>query len=312
MKRTYIRLIITGILMVLFLASAQFAAARIYRVPNDFVTIQEAIDDPEVKDRDTILVDSGNHAGAHITKAVRIRGRRGAVIDSGPLPWPGLRPFIAGFFFDGSGSGSGAKIERLQFEHVEYPVFSRGADEVTVSHCKMINPVQGITNWHGNRWIIRYNRITDLSTYNGGGIGIVLGALYGGPVTCNWVFHNSIHGILYVDPRDSGGYNGSGIVLYADFRWESRGADQMAYNWVMRNKIGLVSDTADVVDVCAIELTDTRNDPLAYPYPVIYHNVIGYNDLRDTELRIILTPEDLSQYNYIFRNPGKNRCRVFF
>jgi len=86
----------------------------------------------------------------------------------------------------------------------------------------------------------------------------------------------------------------------------------MAYNWVMRNKIGLVSDTADVVDVCAIELTDTRNDPLAYPYPVIYHNVIGYNDLRDTELRIILTPEDLSQYNYIFRNPGKNRCRVFF
>jgi len=315
MRRSILKHLILGILLASLLASTQFASAKIYRVPSDFTTIQEAIDDPLVRDGDTIKVSPGNYAGALITKAVRIRGTHNTVIDSGPLPWSS-RPFMAGFLFNdpNTGAGSGAKISHLRFEYVEFPVFSRGADHVTVSHCRMDNAIQGISNWHGSRWIIRHNRITDLRTSNGGGIGILIGARFGGYINCNLVSHNRINGILYVDPDDGGGYNGTGIVLYADFRWGFPGADEIAFNYVIGNRISLISDTPDVVDVCAIELTDTRDDPSLYPDldPVIYNNVIGFNNLLGTELQIVLTPENLADYNYIFRNLGVSRCRLYY
>jgi len=312
MKRHSIIAIIAGILVTSLLVFYSPALARVYHVPRDFATIQEAIDSDVVKDRDTIKVGPRNHCGATITKAVRIEGKCGAVIDCGPLPWAGVRPFMAGFLFEEGGAGSGASISHIRFENVGFPVFSRGADNVTVSHCSMLNPIQGISNWHGSNWIIRHNVITDLSTACGGGIGILLGARNGGSVTCNLVSHNKINGILYVDPDDCGGYNGTGIVLYADFRWGFPGADHIAFNYVIGNRIGLISDTPDVVDVCAIELTDTRDDPQAEPYPVIYNNIIGFNNLRGTEQQIVLTPDDLGNHNFIFRNQPKNRCWVFY
>ena len=313
MRKARLKHLILGILLASLLASAQFASARTYRVPRDFTTIQEAIDDPLVRDGDTIKVGPGNYAGALVTKAVRIRGTHNTVIDSGPLPWSS-RPFMAGFFFNdpNTGAGSGAEISHLRFEYVEFPVFSRGADHVTVSHCSMENPIQGISNWHGSRWIITHNRITDLSAISGGGIGILIGARFGGYVNFNLVSHNKINGILYVDPNDGGGYNGTGIVLYADFRSIYWWADEIAFNYVIRNRISLISDTPDVVDVSAIELTDTRDDISLDPYPVIYNNVIGFNNLRGTELQIVLTPENLADYNYIFRNLGGNRCRLYY
>ena len=79
------------------------------------------------------------------------------------------------------------------------------------------------------------------------------------------------------------------------------------YNSVIKNKISLESDTPDVVDVCAIELTDSRDDVEAELYPVIFENAIMFNDLRGTELQVVLTPEDLENWNYISRNLGKNR-----
>jgi hypothetical protein len=312
MKRHHFMPSIAGALVISFLIVSSPALARIYYVPRDFSTIQDAIDSELVRDRDTIKVGPGNHCGAIVTKAVRIEGKRGAVIDCGPLPWPGVRPYMAGFLFEGGGAGSGTSISHLRFENVEFPVFSRGADNVAVSLCSMLNPVQGISNWHGSNWIIRHNVITDLSTAGGGGIGILLGERNGGTVICNLISNNKINGILYVKEDDCGGYNGTGIVLYADFRWGFPGADHIAFNYVIGNRVDLASDTPDLVDVCAIELTDTRDDPLAEPFPVIHSNVIGFNDLRGTEQKIVLTPDDLAQYNFIFRNRGDYRCWVFY
>jgi hypothetical protein len=68
-----------------------------------------------------------------------------------------------------------------------------------------------------------------------------------------------------------------------------------------------VSDTPDVVDVAAFELTDSRDDPDADPYPVIFDNAIGFNDFRGTALQIALTPAELEDWNYISRNLGNNR-----
>ena len=242
MKRVNVKLFMIGIIVASFMAFAQVASAKkgmtaapIWNVPGDFATIQEAIDAEDVLDGDTILVSAGYHAGATVTKAVQIKGIGRAVINSGPLlaptaPAP-INSFMVGLLFDDSGAGNGATISHLHFDTVEFSVFSRGADNVTATHCTMVNPIQGITNWHGSGWEISHNKIFNLRTYDGGGIGIFLGGRFGGIINNNLVSYNKIIGILHVDENDGGGYNGTGIVLYADFRWWGcPGAEEIAYN----------------------------------------------------------------------------------
>ena len=64
-------------------------AAR-WRVPDDYATIQGAIDSADVAGGDRIIVAPGSHAGALVTKSVEIKGEDGAVIDTGPMHPAGL------------------------------------------------------------------------------------------------------------------------------------------------------------------------------------------------------------------------------
>lgn len=271
-----------------------------WTVPGDFATIQEANDAPAVLNGDRVLVGPGEHAGATLNKSIEIRGTGGAVITSGPVHSSG---FIQGFrLLAGS---AGATVSHLQFT-VAFPVMSRDAvNDVTVSHCQMENPVQGITNWGGSGWDISHNAIHGLRTRNGGGIAIFVGDFSGGIVKDNIVTHNTIDGTVHVDPIDQGGYNASGIVLYADFRWNRDGAANIVYNRIIKNKVSLVSDTPAVVDVAAIELTDTMDDNNLGP--ILFDNAVGFNDLRGTTLQIVLTPSGLESANDISRNLGDNR-----
>ncbi len=183
------------------------------------------------------------------------------------------------------------------------------ANDVTVVHNTFTNPVQGISNWSGSRWTISHNEIKDLRSRCGGGIGILIADWSGGTVSDNIVSHNDVSGTLHVASDDCGGYNGSGIVVYADFRWGWPGAEDISHNQVVKNKIGLVSDTPELVDVAAFELTENY-----YPNPhpgvdkiVVVGNSIGFNDFRGTALQIVLTPEELEDYNDISRNLGDSR-----
>jgi hypothetical protein len=90
------------------------AMALTWNVPGDYATIQDAIDDPAVMEGHTILVGPGYHAGATVTKAIEIKGEGGAVVNSGPEL--GTYGLYCGFFFEGTGSGSGATISHLTFE----------------------------------------------------------------------------------------------------------------------------------------------------------------------------------------------------
>jgi hypothetical protein len=278
------------------------AKRTVWRVPGDFATIQEAIDSADVAAGDQIRVGAGSHAGAYVTKPVEIRGEGRAVIDSGPLHPAGLD---MGFrLMDGS---EGTSINHLTFA-VDLAIMNGEAvDSVTVSHCTFESPIQAVSNWSGCDWVISHNLVEDLRTRNGGGIGILVADRSGGVVTGNVVAYNTIRGVLAVWANDGGGYNGSGIVLYADFRYGWPGAEEIRGNRVVHNTVSLVSDTPEVVDVAAFELTDTRDDPTANPYPVIFDNAIGFNDFRGTELEIVLTPEELAEENDISRNLGENR-----
>ena len=122
----------------------------------------------------------------------------------------------------------------------------------------------------------------------------------GGVVADNVVSHNKISGTLHVDPNDGGGYDGTGIVIYADFRWGRLGAEEISNNYVTHNTIRLVSDDPAVVGVNGIELTDTRDDGTLDP--VLFGNAIGFNDTRGTVSGLLITPLELESENFISRN----------
>jgi hypothetical protein len=293
------RICLVSVFVVLLVTTAQAAT---WRVPKDFATIQEAIDSMDVLDGDVIRVSRGQYAGALLTKSVEIRGQGQVVINDGPAHGSGL---IQGFrLLAGS---DGAIITNLIFE-VDLAIMNGAAvDNVIVDRCEFLNTIQAVSNWRGSGWLISHNTITDLRTNNGGGIGILIADFSGGTVSGNVVSHNKITGKLHVDPADGGGYNGSGIVIYADFRWGWAGAVEISNNRVVQNDVSMVSDTPGVVDIAAFELTDTRDDIDADPYPVIFDNAIGFNDFRGTKIQIALTPEELEEYNDISRNLGDNR-----
>lgn len=289
----------------LVMALSNSAQAVIWHVPGDFDTIQEAIDSPLVDAGDTIMVGPGVHEGALVTKSVEIKGEDGAVINDGPEH---PHPNIVHQGFRLLADSDGAIISHLEFDSIDLAIMNGDAvDDVTVENCTFTNAVQAVSNWRGSGWQISHNTITDLRTICGGGIGILIADFSGGVVTDNVVSHNDISGTLHVSEGDCGGYNGSGIVLYADFRWGRSGAEQIKDNRVVQNKVSMVSDTPLVVDVCALELTDTRDDPILEP--VIFDNAIGFNDFRGTALQIVLTPTTLEDYNEISRNKGDNRGR---
>jgi hypothetical protein len=301
MKKLMFVLVLLALLVVPATAMAD-EPSNVWYVPGDFATIQDAIDDSDVVDGDTIRVRPGNFAGALVTKSVTIKGEDLTVIDDGPVHSSGL---IQGFrLLAGS---DGTTLSHLTFE-VDLVIMNGAAvNDVTVTHCRFNNAIQAVSNWRGSGWEISHNTITDLRTRNGGGIGILIGDYLATPqgVKDNVVSHNKITGVLHVAQNDCGGYNGSGIVLYADFRWGMPGAIEISDNRVVQNEVSLTSDTPGVVDVVAIELTDSRDDDTVDP--VILDNSIGFNDFRGTVLQIALTPEGLEDCNDISRNLGNNR-----
>lgn len=240
-----------------------------------------------------------------MSKAVEIVGTGGAQIVAGPPYRPGLLyGFLIGNALDGTG-GDGVTISNFTFtETVEFPVYSRGANDVTVSHNRFNNSLQAVTNYGGDRWDVSRNVFTDLRTLCGGGIAVVVGDNHGRDVVDNVIAHNRISGVVHVSLTDCGGYDATGIVLYADFRFGRAGASGIAYNRVTKNHVALVSDNPVLVDVNAFELTDTRVTP---DTTIVYDNAVGFNDFRGTADQIVLSPANLDTVNTISRNLGENR-----
>lgn len=289
-----------AVVLALVLLSGSPALASDWRVPGDFATIQDAVDSPSVVDGDRILVGPGSHAGALLTKGVHIQGHGRTTIASGPAHPSGMSQgfrLLAG--------SDGATISHLRFT-VDLAIIG-GADtaNVTVTQNTFVSPVQGISAWRASGWEITHNTITDLRTNCGGGIGILLGDYTGGSWTDNVVSHNRIQGTVRVKAGDCGGYNGSGIVVYADYRWGRLGASLIAFNRIVKNHVALESDNPSVVDVAALELTEAADAPLATH--VIRDNAVGFNDFRGTVLQVVLTPDALGDLNAISRNLGENR-----
>ena len=276
------------------------AGAAEWRVPGRFPTLQAAIDSSLVRDGDVLRVLPGQRTGATVTKALAIRAMGRVTIVDGPVVNSIGK---AGFLFPGGGAGSGATVDGFVFESVAFPVFSRGADDVSVTRNTMYGPNQGVTNWAngtwGKGWDITHNTILDLRTSCGGGIGILIGDYAGGTVTGNVIAHNEVRGRVRVPSDDCGGYRAPGIVLFADWRYPGDAGATITLNRVVKNRVLVSSDDPALVTVEGVELSDTRDLPSELD---ITDNAVVYNDLRGMVVPVALTPVQLSTVNRIEKN----------
>lgn len=301
MKKITILVVALVLMLAMVLPATVVAAPSTeWHVPEDFATIQDAIDSSSVVAGDIILVGPGNYAGALVTKAVEIKGEDGAVINDGPAHSSGL---IQGFrLLAGS---DGATISHLRFE-VDLSIMNGGAvDDVTVEHCTFISPVQGVSNWEGDGWNISHNVINGLRTADGGGIGILIGCYWYGTANDNLVAHNKIMGQITVPEGDCGDYSGPGICLMSDRRWGFPGGT-LSENRILHNKVALSSTAPGLgpglVEAVGIELTDMGLD-LDPPVTDLTDNKVGFNDVRGVVgTQIALNPLEVAEHNKISRN----------
>jgi nitrous oxidase accessory protein NosD len=186
--------------------TSAIAEPRVIEVPEDYPTIQDAVDFAAPGDK--IIVGLGEYSGAIVNKPVEIVGEDGAAIVDGP-PYD-LDPTIKTGFFLEPGISSDVTISGFTF-FVDLPVFGRSVDDVTVKHNIMNAPLQGVTSVRGSRWVIKNNDINGLMDLPLGGIGIwiVFTDIPSLPANDNLVAFNKITG----DFPDPSGFIRAGIGL---------------------------------------------------------------------------------------------------
>lgn len=295
MKSKNIKLLLT-LLSFTTLIGLNLAHAAVWKVPQDFATIQEAIDDSAVVDGDTIKVRSGEYAGANVTKALTIQARRGARITSGPS----VGPFSGGFVFPIDGSGSGSEIKGFRFE-VDLPIYAQLTDDVTVVRNRFYNATQGVTNWGGSSWRITSNKVVSLKAGNQGGIGIFIGDRNNVPggVTGNIVLYNKIFGDLDVADTSIGGFRGAGVALFASFSGGSSKAEFISSNLIEGNFISLESSAPEVVDVVGVELSEAVT---TLPEAKVFQNLVVKNYIKRMDTPYGFVPSGLFFENEFYLN----------
>ena len=284
---------------------------NILRVPQEYASIQEAID--AANDGDVILVGPGEWTGAFVTKAVKIIGTQGlSVIVDGPAHF--LAPqFHCGFALLGPGTppdgwpydGSGATISHFVYkggviegtsEFLAFPIYAYDVDDVLIEHNIIYNARQGITNWEGNDWIIRHNVIEGLWAPPGSwGLGITLGsgrADFG--VSGNRITNNQVFAELPIDCD----HFACGILLESiDAPW-SLGSGTLTNNRVVLNKIKVSGPLPSFAIFLSDQLASSDN---------VYDNIVSFNDLRGSSIEVYAFPPTLKDVNRISQNLGDNR-----
>lgn len=304
------------------LLSSSLAQAALRRVPQQYPTIQAAID--AARDGDHIRVSRGEHCGATVTKRVTLEGRGQARIigcDSGPTVTVGTRvgfflpgskgvnpasgTTISGFVFDGRGV-SNANLAPLSFG-----VFARFANDVVVSRNRFLGTVQAITNTAGDRWRIERNRISEITVLDctrlcTGGLGIVLGvssgalAAPGGSAAAanraedNLIVGNRISGSA---PDGFSVFSLAGIlVLSAD------------HTTVLSNHLRMRDNPAADAVGQGILVSNTCCGLASGFLPGSRHTTLAYNDGRKSEQAIVVEGSGGTNTEALFMQ--RNRGRV--
>lgn len=283
------------------------AKGNIIKIPEDFPTIQEAVN--AAVDGYKIEVGKGEWYGAIVNKAVEIMGKKGAIIVDGPPYSPsghplhygflialgGGRSTISGFTFRGGPIGATGTF-------LAFPIFSRdGVNEVTIENNEIYNALQGITNWHGDNWVIQHNTLNGLWTYNGGGLGILIGSrLASDPAVGNLIAHNTVQASFLGTELDGTPrtYTCSGIIITADARFSEPG--EVSNNKVVNNKVMVTGP-----DTYAISLEAIGDITPDHAKSLVHDNIVNSNKLQGSDNPIGLVPPELEEVNTISAKQGK-------
>ena len=301
MKR--ILILTLALVLLLTLAVTPVMAAKgpkttVWHVPEDFTTIQAAVD--SVDNGDTIIVGSGSYAGAVVTKTVTIKGTDGAMITSGvPYNEEGTSALTTAFLL--KEGADGAEISHLIIPNdvnngYFFAVFSRGVDDVSIYHLTITNSVQAISNYNGSEWDISHNKITGINPVNGGGIGIMINAWDGTrdgepddtEANDNVIAHNTTEGIV-----GDVGFSGPGILLSSGHGAGQWPGGTLTGNIVYKNRCTHTGSNGVGFEVDDVPWEKTSN-------AAITGNTVAFNDFRRSTYPFVWYGDE--ELNYISRN----------
>lgn len=214
----------TALALVVVAATCGAASAATLSVPEDFATIQEAVDAAEPGDR--IRVGPGSWCGATVAKPVRLEGHGKPTIVGCAAPTLDGGPLRVGFLLSAGASGAqvrgfvfdGRGVSNHNTDPLAFAVFARGADDVVIEHDVVMGSVQALTNTGGGGWQVDHNDIVDLTAFTcdgfcGGGSAIVFQQRVANAARAvgNSAEHNSISGAV---PDGLDEFDLAGVVLF--------------------------------------------------------------------------------------------------
>ncbi|TNE91156.1 MAG: hypothetical protein EP330_05790 [Deltaproteobacteria bacterium] len=252
-------------------------AADVDRVPEDFATIQDAVDHGTAS---VIVVGPGQWAGATVDRPVSIQGKDAVIVS-------GTRKRGAAIAFPMKESASGSEIVGFTFDctskKLDLGVYASvqhmgGApDEVNVSNNTFLSCVQGVTNTGsrteecesgdvdgGKYWTVQGNDFRGFSTHTDtgsfvGGIGV-----YMFNVSSNDVYNNTFSGWVQDTPKFTTG----GIVLagckdcvIAENNFAVGGGK---YYWASVSNLGYYQDGAAPSERVSIVANNAAHDAAPY------------------------------------------------
>ena len=275
------------VLCVVVVAAGGVAAAATLRVPEDFATIQAAVQAASAGD--TIRVGAGTWCGATVDKRVRLEGRALPTIVGCAAPTLDALPLRVGFLLGAGASGSqvrgfvfdGRGVSNTNTTPLAFAVFARGADDVVISGNVVAGTAQALTNSGGSGWLVDWNAIFGLTAFTcdgfcGGGDGIVfqqrdrtLARAVG-----NSAEHNLVAGTI---PKGLKEFDMTGVVIFGQ-----KGATA-SFNLLAIPKRGNAS--ADGVGI----LVSDRCCGEEAPFATSIDSVIVGNDGRRSEIAVRVT-----------------------
>ena len=278
------------------LALSVNAQAKTITVPDDYATIQEAINSASAGDR--IMVRPGDYSGAIVDKAVEIKGKAGTRIVAG------YNNGAIAFWV--TRDGSGAAISHLTIigdnENLLRGVRCDG-DNVTISHLNIQRVRWAIYIVNGDRCTVTHNTIlltrsdgTPSQPYWSIGVGLAAHKLYDYDIKDNLVACNKILAEEYTLDNDGPCY---AIFLY---RFSTNDLGEVTRNKIVDNK-ALVDGPVDrALRIADFWASLHPSDPIT-----VIENMVGFNDFRGSTADITGLPTSVLELNLISRNLGDNR-----
>ena len=166
--------------------------ADTFVVPDDFPTIQAAVDAANPAGGDIVMVGPGEYAGAVITNPVKIIGYGDATrITSGNLLYATDAFALYGDFFNIDGTEISNLV--IEYEGLAWGVYSYMTDNVTISNVTVKNAYLAIDNQSGNGWTVVHNTVDGLLVPVGVTGVVTVGIRAMGTSSNNLIAHNYIH-----------------------------------------------------------------------------------------------------------------------